>query len=261
MRKKVMLLVLVIAFVCQFAFSASTDNWEYMVVSFGKADFSQLRSKTMAYWANGISKNAFGDSTYERDLDILGQNGWEVVSILGTIGGDQQVMLKRLFDSARTTTEKKIIDTNSKLVIDALLAEEEKNKKTKPELIELDAFEKRQALMDARAEAEASATQYLNSMSVKPLSIKYRWDSKEENLSITVDYDVTKLFLINKNQYRRSKVEEYLIGYKDFLSKLPLSKNLVESITLNAYITYEGFSKSAGEAYFFYDYNGNLISF
>lgn len=259
--KKRLLVILILVFASQLIFSGSTSQWEYMVVSFGKANFSQLKSKTMAYWENGISKNAYGDSIYEKDLDILGQNGWEVVSILGAIGGDQQVMLKRPFDSKRTATEKRIIDTNSKLVIDGfldvLLAAEEKNKETKPELINLDAYEKQQALMKARKEAEAVSTQYLNSMSVKPSNIKYVWDSKEEKLSITVDYDVTKQCLIGVNQYRSSKVKEHLLNFLSF-TKFPLSKDQLSSISVDAYINYTDDLFYVGHLYFYYDYRDNL---
>lgn len=71
MKNKVLFCVLVFILVSPFVFSASTDNLEYMVVSFGKGNFSQLKSKTMAYWDEGISKDAFGASSKELLETIL----------------------------------------------------------------------------------------------------------------------------------------------------------------------------------------------
>ena len=260
--KRIFLFTILILFsATHLIFSVSPDQWEYMVVSFGEANFSQLRSKTMAYWEYGIRKDAYGDSTYEKDLDILGQNGWEVVSILGVIGGDQQVILKRPFDILRTTTEKEIIDTNSKLVIDGfletLLTEQEKVEENKPKLVDLDAFEKQRAIERARTEAEAVSTQYFNNLAVKPINIKYVWDSKEGKVSLTVDYNVTKECLIGTNQYRRSKVKEFLLSFLS-LTRFPLRADQLSSISVNAYIEFANEYSYVGNLYFYSDYRGEL---
>ena len=157
--KKKLLFILLITLIALPIFASADEQYEYMVVSFGKAQFSSMRSKTMAYWDEGISKETLSAESYEKNLDILGANGWQVVSITGVIGGDQQVILKRDLDIKRSEAELKTIDENSKKVIDGwlekLLAEDNKaNEEEKPKLIELDSYEKQVAL-DSRVLVKA----------------------------------------------------------------------------------------------------------
>ncbi len=266
MKRIVLLCVLVVIVSCQFVFASSSDKWEYMVVSFGKAEFSQLLSKTMAYWDEGVSKDAYGASSYENNLDILGQHGWEVTSILGAIGGDQQVILKRLYDKNRTDAEVKEIAENSVLaaqgLLDSLIAADkakEANAATKePELIELDAYEakiKKDAENAELTKAFDEATQiFFNTVTInRPTA----WTTKYATFSpkITISYDVTKEYLINGNAYRKSEITIFLQSLEPMLKSLDSALKQVPrlkevEIIITANIIYSGRAFKVGSATF-----------
>ena len=70
----------------------SQQRWEYLAVTPGKV-----------YWSSTASKAKVSETTVfdgeavdlEQLLDRLGQQGWELVSIVGQIGGDQEFVFKR----------------------------------------------------------------------------------------------------------------------------------------------------------------------
>jgi hypothetical protein len=256
MKRIALLCVLVVIVSCQFVFASGSDKWEYMVVSFGKADFSQEISKTMAYWDDGISKVAYGASSYENNLDILGQHGWEATSILGAIGGDQQVMLKRLYDKNRTDAEVKEIAENSVLaaqvLFDYLVAATTKEL----ELIELDAYEadlQRQKNADAYHQM---VDDYFNSLTKnKPGAWTvnyYEYEFSPSDLIIT--YDITKDYLLNTNSYRKSQVKAFLNSLESMLSNMPLPTKVKKlDIKITANIIYSGKTFKVGSASYLID--------
>ena len=267
MKRIMLLCVLVVVVSCQFVFASGSDKWEYMVVSFGKADFSQLISKTMAYWDDGISKVAYGASSYENNLDILGQHGWEVTSILGAIGGDQQVTLKRLYDKNRTDAEVKEIAENIVLAAQGLLdslieadKEKEANKaKTAikvPELLELDAYEadlQRQKNADAYRKM---VDDYFNSLTKnKPGAWTTNYYEYEYSPSeILITYDITKDYLLNTNSYRESQVNAFLNSLEPVLANVPLPLKVKKlNIKITANIIYSGKTFKVGSASYLVD--------
>jgi len=270
--KRLIVLLLVIGMACSCLFAVSESQYEYLVVSFGKTYFSELRSKTMAYWDQGISKTAQGATSFEKDLDILGQHGWEVVSILGAIGGDQQVTLKRLREDARTSSELRTIDENSEKVVngilESLLAEEEKAKKKEVsveiKLIELDSYEAEQAKLKKQSELETAATSFLNNLKNKPNEITFKWEadsySKKDKVRIELKYDVTKECLININQYRQSEVEQLLNSYGEPIKTIPIPKDSLTYVSLDGYITYMDKEFHVGNINYI-DYYGNWEKF
>lgn len=252
-KTSVVLIMIVVLAAMLSAATLPSEQWEYMVVSLGTAYFSDLSSKTMAYWESGISKTIMSASSYERALDILGKQGWEVVSLLGSIGGDQEIVLKRAYDEKRTTAEKKIIDENSKLVLEGLLdsltSAEPVTESSEPELLELDAYEAKLAREKERAEVEAAITKYLNAASMKPLNITYTWKyttSNDNGLTVNVKLDVSKC-LIKDNQYRKSEVKAMLQTLESYLKAIPVDLKFLAAITLNGYITYSGKSFFVGK--------------
>ena len=267
MKRKLLVCVLVILVSGQFVFASSSDKWEYMVVSFGKAEFSQLLSKTMAYWDKGVSKDAYGASSYENNLDILGQHGWEVTSILGAIGGDQQVTLKRLYDKNRTDAEVKEIAENSVLaaqgLLDFLIAADkakDANAETKEsELIELDAYEakiKREAADAELARAFNEATQtFFNTVTVNSPTAWTTNSYMANGPQVTISYDVTKAYLINGNSYRKSEITKFLQSLEPMLKSLDLALKRVPRLkeaemTITTNIIYNGQPFKVGSATF-----------
>ena len=100
----IVLVALAVAFT--FSFSAANNpasqNWEYLVVTPGKViwcgeyiffnDCPPSTAKPDVSEATGFKGEAV---ELEQLLDRVGQQGWELVSIVGVIGGDQEFVFKR----------------------------------------------------------------------------------------------------------------------------------------------------------------------
>jgi len=69
---------------------AAADEWEYLVVTNGKVYFSSPEKQA----SGSIAFSEEGTST-QAALDKLGGEGWELVTVVGVIGGDQEFILKR----------------------------------------------------------------------------------------------------------------------------------------------------------------------
>jgi hypothetical protein len=253
MKKKIFLFLLITLITIPL-FATNNEKYEYMVVSFGKAQFSEIRSKTMAYWEDGISKEALSAISYENNLDILGEHGWEVLSVTGSIGGDQQVILKRNLEIKRSENELKTIDENSNKVIkgmlDILIAEDNKSEKAeKPQLIELDSYEKELAIAKQRSEFEKYLTTSIKSLEKQPIEFIFDWDDSENEVTLIIEYDVTKECLINNDQYRESVVKNQLRLFIEPLKKQYSKSFLIGSISCNGYITYQNFDYYCGHLY------------
>lgn len=224
------------------------DQYEYMVVSLGKNLFSKDYAKTFAYYDE---MPASGHALLtELQLDILGKHSWEVIDILGAIGGDQQITLKRVYDEERTKKELKAIEENQtkaqsqKSQTPAL----EVPKKEKPTLVDLDAKDAEEKEAQRRAQIEQEITlklkQVLDGKKVSNYEFSWKKESSiSDNLplpSVVANYSVTDTYLIGKNSYRKSQVEAFLEQEIDKV--IPIADNLSERpdwIHLFAYITYE----------------------
>ena len=67
------------------------QEWEYLVVTGGGVYFN-LVGEDRKQEEIGFSREA---NATQDALDILGAQGWELVGIIGAIGGDQEFILKR----------------------------------------------------------------------------------------------------------------------------------------------------------------------
>jgi len=84
--------------------SSIDHQWEYLVVSYGKTLFGNPE-KTLAYRSIGLSATAQEANEIQQGLDVLGRFGWEIITVVGTIGGDQQIVMKRRYDKNRVANE------------------------------------------------------------------------------------------------------------------------------------------------------------
>jgi hypothetical protein len=41
----------------------------------------------------------------QQSMDVLGRFGWELVGVVGSAGGDQQLVIKRVFDAQRSAAD------------------------------------------------------------------------------------------------------------------------------------------------------------
>jgi hypothetical protein len=169
-------------------------------------------SKLLAFSKAGIISAQEATST-QKQMDTLGRFGWELVGVVGEIGGDQELLFKRLYDPSRSRTEAKLIALEGQQIAAAEQAEEDAERKTPAptELVDLDSIE-RQAAIDAhRKDEEKRLTDAINSLQgykivdVKTISTA---DSPTASaVSTTVTIDGTKELLQNGNQYRSSQAD------------------------------------------------------
>lgn len=94
---------------------SAEQKWEYIVVSYGKTEFGAPQ-KTLAYRPIGLP-NGQEAQDLQNSLDILGRFGWEAVAFVGSIGGDQQIVLKRKYDKSRIVSEREAIARGAQLYI------------------------------------------------------------------------------------------------------------------------------------------------
>lgn len=101
----IVLVALAVAFT--FSFSAANNpaaqKWEYLVVSPGKVYWCG-EAYLLRHCSSGTAKANVSAVTgfeggeaveLEKLLDKVGQQGWELVTIVGLIGGDQEFVFKR----------------------------------------------------------------------------------------------------------------------------------------------------------------------
>lgn len=231
---------------------ATEMQWEYLVVSYGKTVFG-APEKTLAYRSIGLSATAQEANEVQRSLDVLGRFGWEVVTIVGTIGGDQQIVFKRRYNRTRSANEASEILKGREVFLRDLLdimerqsrireqaaaaAEAERNK---PRLVELDVIDAIQTR--ARLSAERKSV-------IEAALAGTPWGSR---VTITVHADTsftlieavldgTPDFLKNSNTYRKSEVASWVkANLLNVLQTTAQSFGGYPSITVTTQISFNG---------------------
>jgi len=232
MKKNILINVLLLLIVVLYAQTKTApavttkyDEWEYLVISYGKAYFG-VAEKTLLYQTieNGLGQEA---NDLQTNLDALGKFGWEVVAVVGSIGGDQEILLKRKNDVNRKKADeaylKSISDQREKDWKDKQKTEKDKQLreqaliKDKKMLIDIDAKEQRENMLAK----EKSVKEYVDSILQ---SIEFSNIIKKEivfdgySYVINIQLNLTKDYLINDNEYRKSDVDNYITGLIENIS-------------------------------------------
>jgi hypothetical protein len=225
------------------------DQWEYLVISYGKNTFSSAE-KTLAYRPVGLVAKAMEATEIQQNLDVLGRFGWEVVTIVGTIGGDQQILLKRRYNKDRASNEALAILRGRELNLKDLVGILERARKIRdqPKLIELDEKEEEDRRIEfvelnkrkVDALIKLNGFNNLQSVSVNTsLGIEY--------LEIEMSFDVTETHLKNQNTYRRSEVAEWLEKVPiSTIQKAYESQDFNVTVSAEAKIMFEGNLSTVG---------------
>ena len=207
------------------AVAEEVAEWEYLVVSYGTTYFTNplldlephnaARSKVMLFSDLGLTlpSEAF---SLQSNMDVLGRFGWELVGLVGSIGGDQQLVFKRLFDAERSSTEAERIREQREALISEFVSSQTANEAGTPSrLLDLDQVERAQAiearnLRDAEAveaiiDAAFSASPGLTLVAREAVGSAFNTTSAPRvRASITID--VTAAALVGQGQYRMSLV-------------------------------------------------------
>ena len=243
-------------------------QWEYLVVSFGKAYFSEPMNS--ADKQAGLSKiRAFSqagmitaqEATHiQYNMDKLGKFGWELVGVIGVIGGDQELIFKRPYDADRSLKEATLIMEEGKRLAEAEKEMEaqraaEAGKQSGEELVDLDEAERKAHHIESRNTAERLLEQAVYKVVSRPLVQSMRIVCKEESWPpsgrVDVTLDGTTQLLKDGNKYRNSEATAFAAKFvEDFVKAAGLEPDLlfandinIVQIDTNVAISYGGKSR------------------
>lgn len=204
------------------AVSAANKQWEYLVVSFGKTYFANPNeepeaktaglSKLVSYSKAGIV-SAQEALTTQGQMDTLGKFGWELSGLVGSIGGDQQMVFRRTFDPSQSEREAKLIREEGERL---LAAQKEASarmvkaaKEPSTELVDLDAVEKAAATAETRRKEESRLKQAIETMKDYPIvDVNVRslaFEPTDSRLTAEITLDGSAALLKDGNKYRSSE--------------------------------------------------------
>jgi hypothetical protein len=226
-------------------------QWEYLVLSFGKAYFGDaVKTKNYSPIVPLVPNEA---DELQQSLDGLGKLGWELVSVVGIIGGDQELLLKRRSDPSLAKKEKDFLDKEGArrtAEFDSLLKKQnaeaariQKLASEKKVLVDRDEIEAQQKAKDRDAEIAAHVTQMFDGVAADELTKKEKVLSAL-NYTITAQFDLTKDYLVETNEYSKSAVDKYLT---DALEQVAADNESLGAYDLH--LNYEGYITYGGKAY------------
>jgi|GEM_PF-2375248 len=244
--------------------SASTygeSQWEYLVVSYGKTLFGSPE-KTLAYRSIGLAATAQEANEIQQSLDILGRFGWEIVTVVGAIGGDQQIVMKRRYEKTRVANEGIGILKGRELYLKDLIDILERGKKVReeseaaaiatrnqPKLVDLDAKEAEERRMKLASDLDAKLKRILSSIQgVKDPLVSVRvLDSEGKYNYVEIKTDSTDVLLKDGNTYRATEAKSWLLSVLNNIkvSIGPYGNNI--DISVSAYINFNGKSEKVSE--------------
>jgi hypothetical protein len=190
--------------------SSTPVKWEYLVISFGKAQSQFFGSdsitkipslssisKIMAYSPTGLVDPAVSEAVWtQKQMDILGRFGWELVGTMAMVGGEIPMIFKRPYDSEKTKKEFEIIQIESE------------------KLIDLDELDLKKETTSNKKEFENLITKIVKSvdqykiLELSPILESSDLFIKDKHISATIGaiitIDATDILLQDGNKYRKS---------------------------------------------------------
>ena len=237
------------------------SQWEYLVVSYGKTLFGSPE-KTLAYRSIGLAATAQEANEIQQSLDILGRFGWEIVTVVGAIGGDQQIVMKRRYEKTRVANEGLGILKGRELYLKDLIDILERGKKVReesetaavaarnqPKLVDLDAKEAEERRIKLTSDLEAKVKLILSSIKgVNEPNVSVRvLDSEGKYNYVEIKTDSTAVLLKNGNTYRATEAKNWLLSILNNIKSSLGSYGNSLDINVSAYINFNGKSEKVSE--------------
>jgi hypothetical protein len=204
------------------ASAGKVPMWEYAVVSAGKVYFASVVQTSLAGGSKAaVAPESEFDSeaiSLQASMDELGQLGWELVAVVGAIGGDQELIFKRPYVPEVIAAEAALRRREASKVA-ALLKSASKPAPagSEPQLVDLDEQERLERLaahmaaLKARLEAELPGVLgqgvkvEQNDVDALP---EYPSYGDEATLGGTLVVDATERLLSPGNTYRSSQAKD-----------------------------------------------------
>ena len=184
------------------------------------------RSKVLRFGDLGIPLPPSA-TELQRNSDLLGRFGWELVAVVGTVEDGQQLIFKRPYDEARSEREAERIAAERA----AILAEFDSVRElprvadaTALELVDLDAVDRAQATEDRNARDTETVRGRIVEVQelgfpLSHLEVAARATAPDApaDVVVRVSQDVTNAALVGTTEYRSSLA---LGAYAEFLAAL-----------------------------------------
>lgn len=226
-------------------------QWEYLIVSFGKTIF-ETPQKMFAYESLGIEDGSESVSLQSK-FDILGRFGWELVNVIGQIGGDQQYVFRRKYDKDRSTSEYEMIKNGKETYLQDIIeqskglqAEQEKlleEYKNKPKLTDLDEVERGRKREELRSKLEdAYITRWKALKDIEYSTFSLSFENHLNDIEISIKVDLTEKYLLDGKKYHGDKIASYLksLGKRYRFKHSLLKRDIGIRIVINGFVMFEG---------------------
>jgi len=200
---------------------SNVKQWEYLVVSFGKTYFSDPIedpetktkgiSKLLNYSKAGIV-SAQEALLVQMQMDTLGKFGWELVGVIGAIGGDQQMVFRRAYDPDQSKAEATLIrEEGERLLAAQRSAREAAPQQATENFIDLDAADRATAIAEVRTKEETrlkAAVETVKSYQIlKVTVISDALTPNDSRVKAEVVVDGSAKLLKDGNKYRSSEAQ------------------------------------------------------
>lgn len=246
MKKIILILSLLIctsSLFCQTK-TEKSKQYEYLVYSFGKTYFDSIDNTDPYFFI--LTKADVGSGLNEK-LNILGRLGWELVDVVGAIGGDQEVIFIREKGVITPEKENELIEAIRKEQSDAreaYLNQMEKERKPDTPLIETDSrdwdieYEKMKKTLESEILRVSDFVKTLDGV----LEVKYNDYIYIPKLTIKCDYSKT---LLRGKEYSLQEVKDattklyYQIRNEFDFDKFTYSFNSLD-LDITICLSYEG---------------------
>ena len=214
-------LVLAVATLLPVALAQTLPVWEYLVVAYETPSLDASMNDVGAAEASRAKIRRFGDlgiplprdaTALQRNIDLLGRFGWELVAVVGTVDEGRQMLFKRPYDEERIEREAELIANERATILaqfDAVRESPRVADPDAPELVDLDAVDRAQAT-DAR---NARDVEYVRERIIElaamgfPLShleVEARSAAPDAagDVVVRLIQSVTEAALVGENEYR-----------------------------------------------------------
>ena len=229
-------LALFVLAVLPFATAQTVTEWEYLVVAYDAPSFAAPRVDLSAEEASYAKVLRFANlgiplpqeaSGLQRDIDVLGRFGWELVAVLAATDDGPQLIFKRPYDADRSALEAERIEAERAELLATYRGTREPPRvaePTAPQLVDLDAVERVEATADrndrdadrvrALIDAAAATGFPLSGLTVAAHALA---PDGPADVRVRVAQDVTDAALVGATAYRSS----FALGaYDQFLAAL-----------------------------------------
>jgi len=220
-------------------------KWEYLVFTLGKTYFgSPQKSVLYSELIKKVSSTYQEGNNLEKCLDLLGEYGWELVNIIGSIAGDQQVVLKRNcknYDFEKTQLYNRIVSNQTEEIHNSIVKEKENAKKLDYKnntaiLVDLDEVDRilfeKQRYESVKKDIE-SAFEKVNDINISMKYVIYN-----NNVVVDVEVDITEKCL-KENTYRKVEVERVISEYNTLLDCIKVNTFFEYVVRINAFIKFK----------------------